>query len=255
MDFLEQELRYTRAAVDYTTSRRADSAMYGELCSMYIDARMADDPFLLDDYPDEEEIQRRLDSGEMYALWMDGEQKPVGAYVLTHDPLFSPGEEVLFRAKKCRILLPGENWFYPGKKYLTLKYPMVRPPLDPYYDVGALLEHAARTAVESGIMELRAKVNLQYRGMGIIYLKGGFRSACVVRRESNEAYVGFWLERYPLGEFVKLRGSGAYRSPAFESLSEEEYERLLEKMGIDEEEDVYYPKRRDDEEIILPPIK
>ncbi len=255
MDFLEQELRDTRAAMEYTTSRRADGCMYGELCSMYADARMSNDPFLLDDYPDEEEIRRYLEVGELYALWMD--TKPVGAYVLTHDPVFSLDEEVLFRHRNCRRILPGENWFYPGKDYLTIKYPAVRPPLDPYYDMGALLEHAIRTAVDSGIYSLRTKVNLQDRGSGRIYLKAGFLPACTVRRPSNEAYVGFFLDRYPAGVFPGSPRKDGYRSPTFERLTEEEYGKLLEKLGIDEEEDLDDPfaRRREDGDIVLPSIK
>lgn len=215
---------------------RASPELFDELMRRYSDARMADDPMFIDEYPEEDEIERYLDSGETWVLRLRSNGQIVGACVLTQEAALTMDAEIVQRGKRYRAHTPGENWFYGGKKYFLMKNYFVCPPLHPYDDIATLVEYAARAAGSMGVYELRVLANLRNRTMCMAIKQAGSVAALLARRENNEMFVGFDMYRLP-DEDHRFRWQHRYISMPYEKLTSEEYRRLLDGMGIDEELD------------------
>lgn len=221
---------------------RASPELYDELVRMYTDARMADDPMFIDDYPDEDEIARYLNAGETWVLRLRSSGEPVGACVLTQEAVLGMDAEIILRGQTYREHTPGENWFYGGSEYFLMKNYVVRPPLHPYSDIVTLVEYAARAAATMGVYELRMLANLRDRTMCAAMRMTGSVTTLLARRANNEAYVGYDMYRSPNADDGPQRHP--YCSPAFEKLTQEEYREMLDKMGMDREVDDAYLKYR-----------
>lgn len=226
---------------------RAPPELYDRIVRMYADARMADDPMFIDDYPDEDEIRRYFDAGELWVLRLRSNGQPVGACVLTQEAVLGMDAEIAERGGGFPTHTPGENWFYPGHEYIFMKYGVVCPPLHPYDDIGTLTEYAARAAGSMGVYELRALVNIRNRTMYCEMRETGARAVLVARMGSGEIYIGLDMYRRPNGR-EEFENRHRYISPAFEKLSDEEYREMLDKLGIDHEEDYTSPDYHDPED-------
>lgn len=215
---------------------RASPELFDELLGMYCDARMADDPMFIDEYPEEDEIERYLSAGETWVLRLRSSGKIVGACVLTQEAVLPMDAEVIQRGKRYHGHTPGENWFYGGKKYFLMKNYFVCPPLHPYDDMATLVEYASRASAAMGCYELRVLANLRNRTMCMAIKHAGGVAALLARRENNEMFVGFDIYRLP-DEDHSFEWQHRYISMPYEKLTDEEYRRLLDGMGIDEELD------------------
>lgn len=223
-------------AMSDTWLDRAPPELFDELARMYGDARMADDPMFSDEYPEEDEIERYLNAGQTWVMRLRSSGAIVGACVLTQEPSLPFDAEVIQRGKRYHRHTPGENWFYGGKKYFLMKNYFVCPPLHPYDDLPTLVEYASRAAASMGCYELRVLANLRNRTACVAIKQSGADAALLARRENNEMFVGFDLYRLS-DEDHSFEWQHGYISMPYEKLTDDEYRRLLDEMGIDEELD------------------
>lgn len=185
---------------------RATMQDYDSMVELYSAARSEDDPLYADEYPSPEQIRSDIENGYLWYGVDEGEI--VLACAITPEPVF-PYEWTLAMRMPELPRLPGENWFRPGERYLSVLRFAVRYRHRRRGLIHEMLVMAFNLAYECGIYELRTRMNVERRRTGQFITFAGFKVVGAGESPEGRKYFGFY--RRDVSKYAQQTESKRYR--------------------------------------------
>lgn len=169
-----------------------------DMIKLYAEARDADAPVYAREYPSPERIAEDIEEGLLWFAREDGEI--VGACALTAEPVFRRSW-TLFGRYETFNRFPGENWFRPGERYMSVLRHAVRLSQRRRGLTGELTALAVELAYSCGIYEIRTRLPCDRINTGKVLARLGFKIVGGCYTEDGRAYFGYFHRKGPAWVF------------------------------------------------------
>ena len=172
---------------DFVRAARCD---LDAMISLYRSSRAAAKPEIMDGYPSFDRIEQDIEDGYLWYAREDGEI--IGACAVTPEPVFEPGWEIEELIEEVGRF-PGEDWFKPGEKYISVLRQAAKPGVGPREQViGEMTALAERLARDCGIREIRTSNHCDDIPVGRVFTSRLYKLVGACRDNYGVRRYGFY---------------------------------------------------------------